>query len=423
MLGLCGGVLQTNCSSSTTSGLGHRRDGGTPECEPGVTRICVGPGACTGGQKCSRDSFWEDCDCGVSTVATGGGTGNGGATGDGGSTNGGTGNGGTSGGTGGTTGCFAVDLNYEPLPADVYVMFDQSQSMSTAVANSNPPMTWWTAAQQAFTDFVQDPVAAGLGVGIQFFPYKGTVEGPDPNQPSSSCYVPNYETPEVEIGMLPGNNVALIAAVGAHAPTTFTPTAAALQGALQHMQKWAPAHPGRQAAVVLVTDGFPTECDPQDTALIAQIAEAAFEGSPRVLTYVIGLEDAGAGSLTNLTQIARAGGTGAALLISGGDIGRQFVQALLSVGRSPAACEFALPPQTTPPLDVSQLWMQYEPQGSGAPEVIPGVPTLADCASSNDGWYLDAPTAPTKILMCPQTCRRFATGSVTVAYGCKPTSP
>lgn len=351
----------------------------------------------------------------------------GGATNSGGSTNGGSNNGGSAGGgnggsTGGTTGCFAVDLRTDVVPVDMYVMFDQSQSLSAAVPNASPPRTWWTSAQQAFVNFVQDPAAAGIGVGIQFFPYKGSIQGPDPNVPGSSCYVPNYETPEVEVALLPGNAAALIGAVNAHAPTTFTPTAPALQGAIRHMQAWGPAHPGRQPAVVLVTDGFPTECDPQDPSVIAQIAQSAYEGTPRILTFVVGLQSGEA--LDNLGQIAKAGGTGNAYLVDGTDIGRQFVQALLGVTRTPIDCAFSLPPTTAgSPLDLSQLWMQYVPFPSGAPQVIPRVSSLADCAASSDGWYFDAPSAPTKMLTCPQTCRRFAAGNFSITYGCKPATP
>ena len=131
-------------------------------------------------------------------------------------------------------------------------------------------------AQAAVAKFVQDPAAAGIGVGVQFFPYQGQVEA------TGSCNVASYAVPEVDIAILPGNTGAIQAAIQAHAPTTFTPTAAALQGAIQYMQQWAPLHPGRQPVVVLVTDGYPTECNPMDPSLIAQIAQAAFEGTPRV---------------------------------------------------------------------------------------------------------------------------------------------
>src|SRR5262249_44933392 len=155
----------------------------------------------------------------------------------------------------------------------------------------------------------------------------------DPSSASSSCYIPSYETPEVEIATLPGNMQALIQSVNSHAPTTFTPTAAALTGAINHMKQWGPAHPGRQPVVVLVTDGYPTECNPQDPSLIADIAKQAYEGTPRILTFVVGFEDGG--GLDNLNQIAKAGGTGQAFLISGGDIGAQFVTAMLGISTTP----------------------------------------------------------------------------------------
>jgi hypothetical protein len=368
--------------------------------------------------------------------STGGGAGQGGATGgapiggsanaatgNGGSTRGGAGSGGSQGGTGGT--CFAVETKSETISVDMYVMFDQSQSMSAMLPGSSPPTTWWNAGRQAFTNFVQDPAAGGIGVGIQFFPYKGSIAGSDPGAPSSSCYVPNYATPEVEIGLLPGNAQALVQAIEAHAPTTFTPTAAALRGAVQHMQAWGAAHPGRQPAVALVTDGYPTECDPQDLPLIAQIAQAAYEGTPRVMTFVVGFESGG--SLDNLGLIAKAGGTGDVVSIRAGDISRQFVQALLGVTKSPLPCDFALPSGPNPgsPPDLGQVWVHHVPQPASTPTVIPHVSSLVGCAASGGGWYFDAPNTPTKVLVCPETCSQFAGGSVIVGVGsgCTPQMP
>jgi hypothetical protein len=56
----------------------------------------------------------------------------------------------------------------ERVPLDLYVMFDSSLSMtsSTGVAN----ITKWTATKTAMTAFLNDPMSAGLGVGLQFFP-------------------------------------------------------------------------------------------------------------------------------------------------------------------------------------------------------------------------------------------------------------
>jgi hypothetical protein len=46
-------------------------------CESGLTRVCIGPGACKGGQKCLPDGSWSDCDCGE--LGSGGARGSGGS--------------------------------------------------------------------------------------------------------------------------------------------------------------------------------------------------------------------------------------------------------------------------------------------------------------------------------------------------------
>jgi hypothetical protein len=316
--------------------------------------------------------------------------------------------------------CASRDVAKEALPVDMYVMFDQSQSMTALVPNANPPVNWWQMAQQAVVQFVQDPAATGIGVGIQFFPYHGSVAGPDPNVPGSSCFAQNYATPEVPVALLPGNSGPLVQAIQSHAPTTFTPTAAALQGAVQYMQQWGPAHPGRQPVVVLVTDGYPTECDPQDPSLIAQIAQAAYDGTPRVMTFVVGFESNGA--LDNLQVIAKAGGSGEAFLISGGDIGKQFVQAMLGISTTPLDCGFDIPATTTTgdPIDLAQVWVEYVAAATGVPLTITQLANLGQCSSAPEGWYFDAPPPTSKkIMICPKTCSKFAAGSMHIKYGCR----
>jgi len=328
-----------------------------------------------------------------------------------------------SGGQPGVDPCTTIEAAADPMPLDLYVMFDQSSSLSAAVAGASPPITWWQAAQTGVTNFVEDPRAVGTGVGIQYFPYHGSIAGPDPGVPSSSCYVPNYATPEVEIGLLPGNASAIVQSIQSHAPTTFTPTAAALEGAIQHMQAWGAAHPGRQPAVVLVTDGFATECDPQDPSLIAELAKAAYDGSPRVVTFVVGLEDGEA--LDNLSQIAKAGGTSNANLIKGGDIAAQFVDVMLGLAVPPAVCSYPVPPSLDPAnqtLNLNEVVVTFMPAAIGVPEHIPRLDDVGQCASASDGWYYDAPPPNSKaIFLCPSTCSKFATGSIYIKFGCMPT--
>jgi len=373
------------------------------------------------------------CACSSKTTGSGGfdqqqdtdsGTNGGGATGgligasSGGSGASSTGAGGTGAG-GGLTGpaCVGDVKKAEAMPVDMYIMFDQSSSMYDAsqgaiIPNTNPPVTWWQAAAQAVGNFVKDPMATGMGVGIQFFPLNGVA--PD------SCTAP-YSTPDVEIAPLPGNADAIIASVAKHGNGAFTPTAPALQGAIDHMVAWAPNHKGRAPVVVFVTDGFPTECDPQQLPDIANIAKTAFNGTEKIRTFVVGFHLGQGG--TNLDQIAAAGGTNKAFLIDGGDIGGQFVKAMLGIATAPLQCEFAIPTPSDPTMsvDFNKIDVQFTPNGETTPEDIPKVPSLGSCgAAGGQGWYYDDNTHPKNIEICPSTCSRFGAGAISIALGCAP---
>jgi hypothetical protein len=322
--------------------------------------------------------------------------------------------------------CGGQAFKAEPAPVDIYIMFDQSSSMGDLIPNSNPSITWWQAAQQGVTGFVNDPRAAGaqpgqpaMTVGIQFFPLNGIAP--------QSCMA-DYQTPEVELGLLPGNAAAVAGAIQKHQPTAFTPTAPALQGAINHMKMWGPAHPGHAPVVAFVTDGFPTECDPQDITDIATIAQNAFTTDPVVRTFVVGFNLGSGGS--NLDALAEAGGTGKPFLIDKGDIGAQFVNAMLSISSSPLQCKFDLPaPPMGKELDINMVAVTYTPSATGVEAQVPKLQGLSDCDINKDptdgaagwGWYYDSPTMPTKILTCPGTCAKFAAGVVKTSSACIPT--
>lgn len=76
-------------------------------------------------------------------------------------------------GQGGSTGTFAdgggtgigggcgTSKTAEKVPLDMFVMFDKSGSIDSVK---------WDSATQAMKSFIAQPEAAGIGVGIQFFP-------------------------------------------------------------------------------------------------------------------------------------------------------------------------------------------------------------------------------------------------------------
>src|SRR3984957_6148601 len=89
-----------------------------------------------------------------------------------------------------------------------------------------------------------------------------------------SCAPQHYATPAVPIGLLPGAASALTASLAAHSPNGNTPTAAALQGAIDQAKTFAAATLGHSGVAVPATVGIPDECPPDDIPSIANLAAA-----------------------------------------------------------------------------------------------------------------------------------------------------
>jgi hypothetical protein len=169
--------------------------------------------------------------------------------------------------------------------------------------------------------------------------------------------------------------------------------------------------------VVLVTDGFPTQCDNAPDQ-ISQTARTGYESPEHIRTFVIGVGDL---AKFNLDNYARSGGTKKAYLTDAGDVTATFVDALNNITNRALACEYQLPP---PPdgmkLDTAKVQVLYTPS-SGDPEEVPSISSLSACANNpNGGWYYDDLDHPSKITVCPCTCARLQAGRVDVRLGCKP---
>ena len=324
----------------------------------------------------------------------------------------------TSGGAAGDTGdtgdtasevCNGVSVEAEAVPVDVFILMDRSQSMGLAVKGSS--MTRWEALHAAVQSFAQNPNAGGIRAGIGFFSLSGGADD------SLDCNPDGYAAPSVPIGLLSKIGPNLAAAMDRVTPGGLTPTVPALQGAIDYARTWALANPGRATTVVLVTDGFPTQCD-NAPEHISEAAKAGYDSAEHIRTFVIGVGDV---AKYNLNNYARAGGTKTAYLTDGGDVTNTFVQALNNVTNRALACEYQLPP---PPegmkLDTAKVQVLYTP-ASGDPEEVPSISSLSACANNpNGGWYYDNPDSPSKISVCPCTCSRLQAGRVDVQLGCKP---
>jgi hypothetical protein len=357
----------------------------------------------------------------------------------------GAGSGSASGGAGvGGGACAAQKVEAQLLPLDMYIMQDQSGSMSDMVSEGG---TKWQAVTNALTAFVQQPGLTGISMGIQYF---GLPPGGSQVCPvtcvtdadcgacapcfidiclgaaggTDSCNPSDYAMPEVEIAPLPGVGTAIINSLAQHSPSTSTPTGPALQGALQHAQAWAQAHPGHVTIAVLATDGEPNECTPVDQASIAALAAAALAATPSIKTFTIGTfasADIPSGP-DLLNAIAAAGGTMQAFNIDTTmNVNQAFLDALNAIRGTALGCQYTIPTPTMGTPDFSKVNVQYTP-GGGTPMDLLQYPDAAHCPASGGGWYYDNNTAPTQIELCPSTCTTVsadAMGKINILLGCQ----
>jgi hypothetical protein len=379
------------------------------------------------------------------TGRTGSGTGNGNATTSGG-TGGSTGSGGSTGG-GATTGtgggpppinpgnpdatsdmrvgadasCANSATDGQKKPTDLLVMMDSSGSMNEM--DMGQTGTRMDNLRMAMPGFINDPANTGMMIGLDFFPQGG----------NQGCNVMDYTTPDVPIAALPGNAMPFLTAVNARMPANGTPTGPALTGAIQTARTFQNANPDRSINVLLMTDGEPTGCGVQmanPTAQAAAAAQAGTMGMPPIKTYVLGVGP----NTGNLDAIAAAGGTMKAYMATSGGAA-DLSKVLADIRKSTLTCEYNLPKPEAGMLDPGKVNVQVR-QGP-PPAMLVDILNVGDaggCAidlvrnPKGEGWYYDNSAAPTKIILCPNTCTplQMADGSgVSVLLGCqtKPIPP
>ena len=339
--------------------------------------------------------------------------------------------------------CAASSVKADKIPLDMMIMLDQSSSMSDAVTGG----TKWDAVKGALDTFVGQPGLAGVSVGIQYFGLPaggGTCSTLACNVPtdcgasacgpcianvcvgaltsggSDSCTASDYAGAAVEIAPLPGVAPMIVSSIAAHSPTTSTPTSAALQGVIDHAKGWAQAHANDAVVVVFATDGDPTECD-TSLANINAIAAAGAAGTPKILTFVIGVGS----SLASLNGIAAAGGTTSAFLVdTGGNTNQQFLDAMNAIRHSVLGCQYQIPAPTMGSPDYGTVNVVFT--NNGVATTFPYVMTKQNCPASGDGWYYDNPASPTQIILCDATCTRVEAdhaAEVDITLGCATVIP
>jgi hypothetical protein len=318
------------------------------------------------------------------------------------------------------TACAASAYEATLVPLDMYVMIDRSGSMvepgyswtatgpgqisitggdCNYVAGQNPLNSKWCYAVHALVGYFKSPTAAGNRVALQFYPTTGY-----------NCTSPlnnSLSTPAVAFQTIPGGNTALINALNQADPLgANTPTKAALHG----LAGFTSTHEtsGRTMIGILVTDGVPNACAPDDATSVGAVA-AAHLAATGIKTYVIGMDGA---AFSTLETIATHGGAPAHAQycapginpchfynVGKGD-GQVFVEVLKKIQQTAIGCTYKMPEADGGLVDPKKISVEYLPGGGGV-QKLKQVASHQACA--DDAFYYDT-NSPPNIVLCPQTC-------------------
>ena len=285
--------------------------------------------------------------------------------------------------------CAATTLVSEDVPLDMYFMLDTSGSMAYDGKMAGLLV--------GIFQFLGDPASAGLGAAAQRFPIPVDTDPED-----ERCNAADYATPELPWGTLP--YPALRDWVLTLKSGGFTPTLPALQGAVDACRARLVDEPGHNCVVVVVTDGKPEgQCEPTDAAAEAPLgALAAAARADGISVFAIGFPGLPPLGQSVLETIASSGGTGGPILIQGGDVGQEFIDALSTIRGKSLGCEYQMPTTDVGVVDPDLVKVQYT-SGSAAPQTIPRKMNESECGNEA-GWYYDDNDDPTRLIMCPATC-------------------
>lgn len=310
--------------------------------------------------------------------------------------------------------CVTDTLGAVPVPLAMLLVMDRSGSMNAPTGN-----TKWDQARSAMIGFTDTKGASGTKIGLTVFP---------PDTGAGDQCLPASYAPVVPIALLPGNGTAIKDALLKRSTTGSTPMAGAMQGGVNAMKSFLANNPNEEGVIILVTDGDPGACTGDTVSNVTAIASSAAKGTPRIRTFVVGMDGA---TFANLDSIAKAGeGSPSAFNASGGgsDAGvspqQQLLDALEKIRSGALGCEYLLPAVESEmgELDPSSVDIDFTAGPNDPPVKIRRVDNLAACGVTTGGFYYDDPAAPKRIILCPSSCEDVREGTsaakVDVFLGC-----
>lgn len=353
------------CCSSETDGVR-----GTPDPAPEATG---GSGAAPAGS--GGTTFQPPPSAGGTSVQIGGSAGSGAAA--------------------GAPTCAAVHAETSLEPVFLAFAFDVSGSMGKGDEPWHDRSLKWEPVVAATRQFLEAASAKGLSASMTFFPAAGDED--------ERCADASYAEPDVPMTALPSPQFgAALDAIGAEKWRGGTPTLHVARGTIAYVQAERQRAPGKYA-IVLVTDGYPQDCDDDE---ITELASIVSDVAADIPTYVIGvqnppLEDA-PDTTSDLESIAVAGGTEHAYLIDTGDpslTASAFSAAIDSIRGAAIACTVQIPlPPDGRVFDKQSVVVRYQ-DGATATNF-----TYDPACTASAGWHYDDPANPQQIVLCESSC-------------------
>jgi hypothetical protein len=242
------------------------------------------------------------------------------------------------------------------------------------------------------------------------------------------CEEAEYATPDFPLATLPAPAFADF--IDNTQPDRYTtPTRWALEGVLAQAEALKETS-DTNIAIVLVTDGLPTDCNLGNYPInqVAGVAADAFAAGFPV--YVIGVDTppessvgGGGDGLANLSEIAESGGTETAFIIDTGDVSAtvaQFGQVIETIKESALSCNLPIPePPAGQMFDKAKVNVNYTLEDGTTSSFV-----YDETCAAPFAWHYDDSANPTTIILCENNCNQIkdasaVSGSIDIQLGCK----
>lgn len=297
--------------------------------------------------------------------------------------------------------------------------FDVSGSMGKGDYPWHDAKLKWEPVVAATRGFFEDPASAGLQASLKAFPID--------EDEDERCDASSYTEPDVEMQELPSPAFGEeLADIRDHDWRGGTPTLAVIRGSLDYIERYRQDHPGRYA-LVLVTDGYPQGCDDDSIDSVKDAVEAVASDVP---TYVIGVKnpplvdddgDAAPDTVSNLAEVARAGGTGEPFIVETGEADAtisSFRAAIDEIRGVSLSCNLELPaPPDRRGFEKDRVAVSYSSAGT---RIELG---YDESCAGDASWHYDDLAAPSEVVLCPATCAAVQAApeaALDVAFTCQP---